>query len=149
MQLHEIKHQFIELAPPEIAPGILYVSVKYKNMIHLCFCGCGHKVVTPLSPTGWQVTFDGKTLSVTPSIGNWQLACRSHYIISRGRVQWVGQWSKEMIAAGFAHDRQAKQDYYKPPPLGPSHHAPVVPATPKTSKTARGLAAVIRKWWSS
>jgi hypothetical protein len=140
-ELHEIKHQFLDLAPPNLEPGILYISVKYKNMIHLCCCGCGHKVVTPISPTGWQLTFDGKAVSVYPSIGNWQLACQSHYVISSGRVQWAGRWSKEMIAAGFARDRQAKQNYYDAPP-------PQEPTVPEPRRKGRGVIAKIKEWWS-
>ena len=59
-------------------------------MAHLCFCGCGMKVVTPLSPTGWALTFEGRGVSVTPSVGNWNLKCRSHYVISGNRIEWTG-----------------------------------------------------------
>lgn len=88
------------------------MSVEYKSIIHLCFCGCGKKVVTPLSPTGWSMTFDGKTISVQPSIGNWNLACRWHYWIRNSRVEWSGQWSQAQIDARFARDVQLKDDYY-------------------------------------
>jgi hypothetical protein len=107
-----IKHEFIELLPSTLETETLYVSLKHKNMIHLCFCGCGRKVITPLSPTGWALTFNGRELSVFPSIGNWNLPCRSHYWIRRSRVQWAEQWSAERIAAGYARDRTDKDRYY-------------------------------------
>ncbi|WP_425342947.1 DUF6527 family protein [Rhizobium etli] len=47
-------------------------------MAHLCACGCRTEVITPLSPTDWRFTFNGKTISVEPSVGNWSLTCRSH-----------------------------------------------------------------------
>jgi hypothetical protein len=109
---HTIKYDFIELLPASVEPETLYVSMKYKNMVHLCLCGCGRRVITPLSPTGWELTFNGREVSVFPSIGNWNLPCRSHYWITRGRVKWAEQWSAERIAANFAHDRADKERYY-------------------------------------
>jgi hypothetical protein len=144
-KLHEIRHEFVELAPGILEPGILYISVKYKNMVHLCFCGCGQKVVTPLSPTGWELTFNGRTVSISPSVGNWNLECQSHYVISHNRVQWAGRWSKEMIAAGFEHDRQAKHDYYNATvSQSQSSQKPVM----LNSSRKEGLATRIKKWWS-
>jgi Family of unknown function (DUF6527) len=35
---------------------------------NLCCCGCGEKVVTPLRPTDWKLIFDGKTISLDPSL---------------------------------------------------------------------------------
>lgn len=71
-------------------------------------------MVTPFSPTDWQLTFDGVSVSLYPSIGNWSLACRSHYWIKRGgKVQWAGQWSDEEVAAGRAHDRWLKDEYLR------------------------------------
>lgn len=107
-----ISHEFIELLPATLEPQTLYVSLKYKNMVHQCLCGCGRKVITPLSPTGWELTFNGREVSVFPSIGNWNVPCRSHYWITRSRVEWDDQWSAEQVAAGFARDRSDKERYY-------------------------------------
>jgi Family of unknown function (DUF6527) len=108
----EIAHRFIELLPDTLEERTLYVSVEYKSIVHLCFCGCGKKVVTPLSPTGWSMTFNGKTISMQPSIGNWNLACRSHYWIRDSRVRWADQWSQAQIDEGFARDVRLKDHYY-------------------------------------
>jgi hypothetical protein len=111
-RLHTTGYQFVEFVPETLASGILYISVEYKTMAHLCFCGCGMKVVTPLSPTGWALTFDGRGVSIAPSVGNWNLKCRSHYVISGNRIEWAGSWTTEQIAAGFARDQAAKARYY-------------------------------------
>lgn len=101
------------------------MSMEYKSIIHLCLCGCGKKVVTPLSPTGWKMTFDGKTITVYPSIGNWSLSCRSHYWITNSQVEWAKQWSQERIDAGFAHNAELKRAYYEDKePTGPETPAP-------------------------
>ena len=85
-------HEFVDQIPEEPSPGVLYVSVSLATAVHQCCCGCGNEVVTPLSPTGWTLTFDGKSVSLSPSIGNWGFHCRSHYWISRDRVVWSRPW---------------------------------------------------------
>jgi hypothetical protein len=47
-----VGHAFVELLPDTLEEQMLYVSVEYAAMVHLCLCGCGKKVVTPISPTG-------------------------------------------------------------------------------------------------
>ena len=50
-----IKHEFVEFIPQERQEGVLYVSIPYATAVHNCLCGCGLKVVTPISPVGWQL----------------------------------------------------------------------------------------------
>jgi hypothetical protein len=78
--------EFIETFPPDLSDGVLYVSATYSTAAHLCCCGCGHEVITPLSRSQWVLTFDGQ-VSLRPSIGNWALPCRSHYVIVGGQVR--------------------------------------------------------------
>lgn len=49
--------------------------------IHLCPCACGNRVITPFSPNAWKLTFDGQSVSLYPSVGNWNFPCKSHYWI--------------------------------------------------------------------
>jgi hypothetical protein len=93
-------------------PGILYVSSHYKTAVHLCCCGCGSETVTPLTPAQWRVVFDGKTVSLHPSIGNWNLPCRSHYIIQKNTVIEAEKWSEKQIAYGQTRDKRARAAYY-------------------------------------
>jgi hypothetical protein len=81
-----IEHQFVEFIPNEREERKLYVSIEYATAAHNCFCGCGTKVVTPISPTGWRLMFDGETVSLDPSVGNWGFKCRSHYWVRRNKV---------------------------------------------------------------
>jgi Family of unknown function (DUF6527) len=104
--------EFIELAPPELQVGVLYVSMRYSTAIHRCCCGCGRKVVTPLSPTDWQLFFDGDSVSLTPSIGNWSFKCQSHYWIRKNRVEWAPRWTRKKIEAGRALARLRRVDEY-------------------------------------
>ena len=42
-----------ECVPDELKERTLYVSMKYKAVVHLCCRGCGRQVVTPLAPTAY------------------------------------------------------------------------------------------------
>lgn len=87
-----IHHKIVKSVPDTLRTGVLYISVDYATAIHLCFCGCGREVVTPFTPNDWQMMFDGETVSLSPSIGNWSYPCHSHYWIRNNRVIWVNDW---------------------------------------------------------
>ena len=109
-----LTHEFVEFIPDALKEGVLYVSMEYATVVHKCCCGCGKEVVTPLSPTDWKLIFDGKTISLEPSIGNWSFRCKSHYFIRRNIVIWAPRWSQKQINAERARDRSAKKRYYEP-----------------------------------
>ena len=111
----EIKlvHKFVEFMPEHIEEGVLYISIEYCTAIHKCVCGCGNEVVTPLSPTDWQLTFDGKTVSLSPSIGNWSFKCKSHYFITKNKIRHARSWSDMEIEDGRHGDSIEKKKYFK------------------------------------
>ena len=86
----------------------------YATATHLCACGCGTKVVTPLGRAGWVLTFDG-TITLRPSVGNGQLPCRSHYLISRDQVDWLRPTTPRATQTAVARDRAALEE----PPQAP------------------------------
>lgn len=108
-----LQHKFIELLPPGMEEGVLYISMEYCSAIHKCVCGCGNKVVTPISPTEWELTFDGKSVSLYPSIGNWHFECKSHYWITKNKVKFARMWSDKEIAEGKKKEEKLKEKYYK------------------------------------
>ncbi len=55
MRRTSVNHEFVEFIPSELQEGVLYVSVQYATAVHQCACGCGNKVVTPISPVDWQL----------------------------------------------------------------------------------------------
>lgn len=133
-----LEHQFVKHIPDHLEAGVLYVSVEYGTVSHLCCCGCGEEVVTPLTPTDWKLIFDGEAVSLWPSIGNWNLSCRSHYVIDRGSVIEGDAWSEARISAELRRDKAAKHRYYgtfevPAPPTGES-------GVPSTRTGTR--------WWS-
>ena len=107
-----LKHEFVEYIPDDLKEGTVYVSIAFATVAHRCCCGCGNQVITPLSPTDWEITFDGKLISLYPSIGNWGFPCQSHYWIKRNRVKWAPRWSQKQIEAGRLNDRIVKERYF-------------------------------------
>lgn len=112
VRVQSFSHEFVEFIPDEMSDGVLYVSIKYGSASHKCACGCGRKVVTPLTPTDWQLGFNGEAVSLYPSIGNWNFPCRSHYWIHYNWVEWAPQWSDEKINLGRTIDRYRKEAYF-------------------------------------
>lgn len=137
-----LEHRFVENIPDRLEAGILYVSMEYATSAHSCCCGCGEEVVAPFTPTDWKMTFDGETISLRPSIGNWTLKCRSHYVIERGRVIEAAPWSDEQVVAERRRDRAAKERFYGHSPIGD------VPAPPPTSTPTQSFWRSILDWLS-
>ncbi len=107
-----LAHKFVKIVPEELDEHTIYVSTDYTTVVHLCCCGCGREVVTPLSPTDWTLIYDGVSVSLSPSIGNWSFECQSHYWIDRSRALWAPRWSRNWIEAGRARDQRSKEQYY-------------------------------------
>lgn len=105
-------HQFVEFIPEHLEPSVVYVSIPYATVAHLCACGCGFQVVTALAPHAWRLTFDGESITLFPSIGNWTFPCRSHYWIKNNRVKWSYQWSDEEIEAGRRAEREKRERHF-------------------------------------
>ncbi|MDQ2771426.1 MAG: DUF6527 family protein [Bacteroidota bacterium] len=110
-----LEPEFVEFIPSQIEDGKLYVSMRYATVVHNCCCGCGNKVVTPLTRDDWKLSYNGENVCICPSIGNWSFPCQSHYWIRRGNIEWYGKWSAEEIAAGRQLDRKRKQKRHTPP----------------------------------
>ncbi|GAA3832562.1 DUF6527 family protein [Sphaerisporangium flaviroseum] len=114
-----LRPEFVESFPPELEPRVLYVSIPYATCGHLCVCGCGHEIVTPLSPAQWTLTYNGRDVSLSPSIGNWGLPCRSHYWIREGAVRWCRRFTAREIADNRERDRRDLQEHHADTAPGP------------------------------
>ncbi|HYW58502.1 MAG TPA: DUF6527 family protein [Polaromonas sp.] len=104
-----MKVEFVESAPRPLSEGVLYISDRFRTALHLCCCGCGREVVTPLNPAGWAYKRDAGTVTLKPSIGNWSFPCRSHYLIIKNEVVWAKPMTAQQIAMVKAKDAHAKK----------------------------------------
>lgn len=89
-----LQHKFVVSAPDKLEPGYLYVSMEYCTALHLCACGCGNEVITPIAPDRWQLTFNGDGITLHPSIGNWLLPCKTHYWIKNNQIVDAEKWGR-------------------------------------------------------
>ena len=97
MRRRKIRPEFVEIIPENLKPGVLYISIEYSTASHLCPCGCGQKVITPIRPDQWTLTWDGESASLSPSIGNWGFSCKSHYWIRESRIIWLSRIGKKTV----------------------------------------------------
>jgi len=109
----KLLHKFVKEIPDHFENGIVYISIDHSTAIHKCCCGCGEEVVTPISPTDWKLTYDGETISLYPSIGNWSFACQSHYWITNSKVEFAPKWTKKQIKNVRKKDGKNKKKYYR------------------------------------
>ena len=108
-----IKLERVHFMPKELHEGVLYVSEEFGAAAHLCACGCGEKIRTPLGPTEWSVEETSAGPTLRPSVGNWQQACQSHYWIWRGEVNWASRWTPQQILEGRRDENERRESYYE------------------------------------
>jgi len=108
-----LKLNKVYYVPKQLEPGILYFSKEFGIAAHLCPCGCGNKVVAPIAPTDWSLTVKRGKPTLYPSIGNWQIPCRSHYWVTDGKIVWSYQWTEDQIQDGRKHEEFQRKSYYE------------------------------------
>ena len=109
-----LRNEFVDCIPEQLDDGVLYVSMRFGTVVHRCACGCGEEVVTPLGPVEWRLTYDERTVSLDPSIGNWSFPCRSHYWIDEGIVRWARGFSEAEVALVRQKAWTRRNSYYQP-----------------------------------
>lgn len=92
----EIEPIFVKTIPEVLEDNKLYISEEYETAAHNCLCGCGARTVTPLNcvidgkDMGWKLIKENNgTVSMTPSIANYQMPCKSHYILTKNVANFV------------------------------------------------------------
>ena len=135
-EVSTLRPEFVEFIPAKGEPGVIYVSERFRTAMHLCCCGCGLEVITPLNPAKWSLSKQGCQVSLSPSIGNWSFPCKSHYWIERGRVRWAGPMSQERIRLVRRLDATAATRVFD---KGETAQAPDL-------KAPKGLIAAIKRW---
>ena len=107
-----LRSQFVEFIPEQLEDGVLYISERYRTATHRCCCGCGTEVVTPLGPADWMLEVIDGAVTLHPSIGNWSLRCRSHYLIRQGRVVWALDMTRDQIEQGRIRDQLLRDAHF-------------------------------------
>jgi hypothetical protein len=110
--MERIKLLKVHYLPKELEEGFLYVSNEFGVAGHLCPCGCKNKIITPLDQTEWSFKEVNNEPTLFPSIGNWQLPCKSHYWITDGIIEWSYQWSNDQIIKGREAEEEQRKSYF-------------------------------------
>lgn len=95
----QVTFQFTKDAEPlppfeEMKEGVVYVSIEFGISIHKCLCGCGEETAMIINKDGdldgWDLIENGNgKYSFTPSISNFHLPCKSHYIITKNIANFM------------------------------------------------------------
>ena len=145
MSISSLEPVFIDQFPEALVAGTIYVSMVCGTAVHACCCGCGRKVFTPFGATDWKLIFDGDTVTLDPSIGNWNFPCQSHYWIVRNEIRWATRWSQAQIDAVREFDRERKRSV--------SHNSGPPASTPVENERdiarPRGLLSRLRGWFAA
>lgn len=112
MKQNSFVPEFVETIPEQLEAGRLYISRRFRTASHLCACGCRNKVVTPLKPAKWRLSVTEGRVSLSPSIGRWQLPCKSHYWIRENRVVWSRPFTEAEMKAVLERDTKDLHNYY-------------------------------------
>ena len=111
MKTKTIRPAFVTQFPAVFEQGVLYISEEFETAGHLCCCGCREKVITPLNPAKWRLRKEEGAVSLSPSIGNWNYACKSHYFITKNKVIEAGQLDAAKIKTVQRRDRRDMVHY--------------------------------------
>ena len=111
--MKQLRLENVRFMPEILEEGVLYYSQEFEVASHLCACGCKSEVITPIDPVEWSISSGSEGVSLEPSIGNWQLPCKSHYWIRNGRVEWASAWTLEEIQFGDQQERLKRSLFYE------------------------------------
>lgn len=102
MKTNKFKVEFVDKIPSNLKDGILYVCISCNVIVHRCACGCGERTVTPIDKKdGWKMTYDGQSITLRPSIGNYSIPCQSHYYITENKVEWLESYLQNNTKNGL------------------------------------------------
>jgi hypothetical protein len=92
------RYQAVDRIPRQLQPDIVYHSDEFELGALLCACGCGHRI-NLLVPDSHRITSEAGAPTIRPSIAVCDGPCKSHYIITGGRVEWLPAYSAEAASA--------------------------------------------------
>lgn len=131
--------KFVDFMPEHLKDHVLYVAMDYGTVLHKCCCGCGNEVNTPLSPDDWILMFNGETITLKPSIGNWSFDCKSHYWITNSTIEWASQWDDNKIKKVRQIEFSERKAFYEEKRMNNSqeeisYNRPIIEASSKRKR---------------
>lgn len=111
-----MEHRFVNYMPDYLDEKIIYISIRSNVVVHLCVCGCKNKVVTPIAPIQWSYSYNGESVSLSPSIGNWNFDCKSHYWIRENKIVWAESWEESRIKYVQESEKKEIENHFEVKP---------------------------------
>jgi hypothetical protein len=133
-------YQAVERIPKQLKSGVIYHSEEFEVAALLCACGCGHRVML-LVPDSHQVSSECGMVTVRPSIAVCDAPCKSHYVITAGRIEWLPAFS-DAAATSVMRSQIARHAILDAKRW--SWGARVLAAV---ARTYHKLKSILRVWW--
>ncbi len=93
MKINQLVPVYVNRVPDSLENGKIYIyDFPHYLAVHLCACGCKQEVVTPLgSSDGWELTKNKDSVTIRPSIGNFngEKPHHAHYYITNNQIEWL------------------------------------------------------------
>lgn len=147
MKIENIRPEFVTEFPVVFEQGVLYISEEFETAGHLCCCGCKEKVITPLNPAKWHLSKEGGTVSLWPSIGNWNYACKSHYFIAKNRVIEAGQLDARTIESVKRRDKRDMDRYVSMVNDRSNQLSGSTPEVSVNKASEKGIFSILATFW--
>lgn len=99
-------YKLVDRIPKQMEEGVVYHTEEFELAGLLCACGCGHRI-TLIVPDSHKVWDDGGFATIQPSVGVFDAACKSHFIIRAGNIRslpaFSGSQATKIMHAQIAH----------------------------------------------
>jgi len=129
-----LTHEFTEFIPAQLREGnAVCLDSLCQPRPTFAHAGAATRVVTPISPADWQLIFDGDSVSLTPSIGNWHSPAGPTTGSGPGPCGGPDRGPRRRSPPGGAEDARDRDDYF----ASRSAAARLVPAAPAPAITRR------------
>jgi hypothetical protein len=81
---------WVYVIPKNLEQNKIYISEKKNTSSHLCLCGCNKVIVNPINFKHWEISENSqKQITLFPSILNNHLDCKSHYVITNNKANFI------------------------------------------------------------
>ena len=112
MKIKSLHPKFVDHLPDILEEGILYISESFNISGHKCCCGCKEDVFLKLGPAKWHLKKNAQqSVSLSPSVGNWNYACQSHYWIRNNNIIEAGSMTDDEIEFVQNRDKRDRDAY--------------------------------------
>ena len=94
----------------------------------------------------WTLEVVNGAVTLRPSVGNWSLPCRSHYLIRQNKVVWARDMSHDEIERGRINDHQLRDTHFAEVNRRKGMEKDRAAAAPQPASWFARLRRALRRW---